>query len=209
MPHLSSPLDKTFNRLIKRATDIVLSTVIIAALAVPVFLPIAIVTKITSPGPVIFRQRRTGYQGKDFYCYKFRSMEENEESDTTTAKRNDNRVTAIGRFMRRSSIDELPQLFNVVKGDMSLIGPRPHMLYQTERYGNTIRNYMDRHHVKPGITGLSQVNGLRGSTEFLWQMQKRVDTDLHYIKHWTILLDFKILFKTIYKTLLFQDKNAY
>ena len=209
MPHLSSPLDKTFNRSIKRATDIVLSMVIIAALAVPVFLPIAIVTKITSPGPVIFRQRRTGYQGKDFYCYKFRSMEENEESDTTTAKRNDNRVTAIGRFMRRSSIDELPQLFNVVQGDMSLIGPRPHMLYQTERYCNTIRNYMDRHHVKPGITGLSQVNGLRGSTEFLWQMQKRVDTDLHYIKNWTILLDFKRLFKTIYKTLLFQDKNAY
>lgn len=198
------PLNNTFNALVKRVMDIFGS---IAAIIVssPVMLLMCILIKATSPGPLIYKQERVGLHNKTFRMYKFRSMEiqpEEEEKKAWTVK-NDPRVTGIGKFMRRTSIDELPQLFNILKGDMSLVGPRPERPFFVEKFREEIPRYMVKHQVRPGLTGWAQVNGYRGDTS----IRKRIDCDLYYIENWSIGLDIKILFLTFFKG--FINKNAY
>lgn len=202
-----SPLQSWGNRLIKRSFDIVFSGILLI-LSPVILIPVAIAIKLSSPGPIFFRQTRTGYQGKNFTCYKFRSMRVNPDSDKIQATSNDNRTTRLGRFLRHSSIDELPQFWNVFKGDMSVVGPRPHMLAHTEAYRNIIDSYMIRHMIKPGITGWAQVFGYRGATDELWQMKRRVEYDVWYIEHWSFMLDMKIIFKTVINAIC-GEKNAY
>ncbi len=201
------PLKNPINRLIKQTFDLVVSTVVLI-LSPLVIIPVAIGIKLSSPGPVFFVQKRTGYRGQAFDCYKFRTMRVNADSDTLQASKDDPRVTRFGNFLRRTSIDELPQFFNVWRGDMSIVGPRPHMVAQTEMYSELIDKYMLRHTIKPGITGWAQVRGFRGQTEELWQMEKRVEYDVWYAENWTFLLDLKIIFRTIYNALRGED-NAY
>ena len=198
------PLSNTFNAMVKRVMDIFGS---IAAIIVssPVMLLMCILIKATSPGPLIYKQERVGLHNKTFWMYKFRSMEiqpESEEKKAWTVK-NDPRVTGIGKFMRRTSIDELPQLFNILKGDMSLVGPRPERPFFVEKFREEIPRYMVKHQVRPGLTGWAQVNGYRGDTS----IRKRIDCDLYYIENWSIGFDIKILFLTIFKG--FINKNAY
>lgn len=207
MAHTLSPLFGIRNKLLKRAFDLAVSVpfLIVSPL---VFIPIAIGIKLTSPGPVFFRQKRTGLYGKDFVCLKFRTMKVNADSDKLQATKNDPRKTAFGNFLRKSSMDELPQFINVFLGNMSVVGPRPHMTSQTEDYRKLIDKYMIRHAVKPGITGLAQVKGFRGATEELWQMEKRVEYDVEYIMKWNIFLDIKIMFLTVYNAI-HGEENAY
>ena len=198
------PLNNTFNAMVKRIMDVCGS---IAAIIVssPVMLLMCILIKLTSPGPLIYKQERVGLHNKTFRMYKFRSMEiqpESEEKKAWTVK-NDPRVTGIGKFMRRTSIDELPQLFNILKGDMSLVGPRPERPFFVEKFREEIPRYMVKHQVRPGLTGWAQVNGYRGDTS----IRKRIDCDLYYIENWTIGFDIKIMFLTIFKG--FINKNAY
>ena len=203
----TSPLENPLNRLMKRLADIVLSTLFLLPTAL--LLPfIAIAIKRQSPGPLFFRQRRTGIDGRDFWCLKFRSMHVNADSDRLQATENDPRKFPLGDFMRRTNIDELPQFWNVLRGDMSIVGPRPHMLAHTEQYDRLIDKYMVRHFVKPGITGWAQVTGFRGETRKLWQMEGRVERDIWYIQHWSIWLDLRIIWMTV-KTIFVRDKNAY
>lgn len=202
-------LASAVNRWLKRTFDVVVSTIAIAVLAIPVFLPTAIAVKLSSPGPILFRQKRNGYHGKVFTCYKFRSMVVNEVSDQASTQRNDSRVTRVGQFIRKTSIDELPQFFNVLKGDMSVVGPRPHILKQTEDYRRLLDNYMIRHQIKPGITGWAQINNLRGTTETIEQMEKRVKADIWYIENWSLALDLKIVFMTAYNIFFTKEENAY
>lgn len=190
------PLERLLNKMMKRGFDVVVSSVALVMLPL-LGLPIAIAIKLSSPGPVFFVQRRTGYRGKEFNLYKFRSMKMNDEADTKQACENDSRITKIGSFLRRAYLDELPQFLNVWLGDMSVVGPRPHMLLHTDKYSGIVDSYMTRHEVKPGITGWAQVNGLRGSTEELWKMRERVRYDLWYIENWSFFLDLKILYKTL------------
>ncbi|MGN1173293.1 MAG: sugar transferase, partial [Muribaculaceae bacterium] len=173
-----------------------------------IFIPIAIAIKISSPGPVFFKQQRTGYKGKPFTCWKFRTMKVNDLADKIQATENDPRKTKVGDFLRRTSLDELPQFINVFLGDMSVVGPRPHMLKCTEDYSRIIQQYMVRHTVKTGITGWAQVNGYRGEIKELWQMERRVECDIWYAEHWSFLLDLKIIFRTIANTVK-GDENAY
>lgn len=202
-----SPLEEPLNRLMKRTFDIVVS--IIALVLTSLLLPVvAIAIKVQSPGPLLFRQRRTGMDGKDFWCLKFRSMHVNADSDRVQATKDDPRKFPFGNFMRKTNIDELPQFWNVLRGDMSIVGPRPHMLAHTEQYAALIGKYMVRHFVKPGITGWAQVTGFRGETSELWQMEGRVERDIYYIQHWSIWLDFRIIWMTI-KTLFKIDEKAY
>lgn len=191
-----NPLKKAINRYLKRAFDLAFSSVFLCFYPL-VYIPIAIAIKITSPGPVYFKQLRTGYRGKEFYCYKFRTMHVNKDADTAQATRNDPRKTRLGDFLRRTSLDELPQFINVWKGDMSIVGPRPHMLKHTEEYSKLVDQYMVRHLVKPGITGWAQVNGYRGITDELWKMEKRVLYDVWYIENWNFFLDLKIIVRTV------------
>ncbi|WP_259198131.1 MULTISPECIES: undecaprenyl-phosphate glucose phosphotransferase [unclassified Pseudomonas] len=170
----------------------------------PLLLLFALLIKLTSPGPVIFKQDRHGWNGEVIKVWKFRSMRVHDDREVRQASRNDSRITPVGRFIRRTSIDELPQLFNVLQGHMALVGPRPHAVAHNDYYSGKIRAYMARHRIKPGITGLAQVNGCRGETETLEKMQKRVDIDLSYINNWSLWLDIKILFKTPF-TLLSKD----
>ncbi len=195
-----NPLLKTSNRAIKRTFDLIVS-VLVCFITLP-FLPIiALLIKSQSRGNILFRQERTGLNGKTFVCYKFRSMHINNEADTRQASADDPRMFAFGKFIRRTHIDELPNFINVIKGDMSIIGPRPHMLYHTRKYSQLIDNYMDRHRCKPGITGYSQVLGLSGETPKPWQMEERVKNDIWYINHWSIALDLWILYRTVMVTL--------
>ena len=203
-----SPLHIRYNRIIKRTFDLVISTVALCTLFPVICLVVGIIIKLTSPGPIFFIQKRTGKDGKDFLCYKFRSMVMNQDADKVQATADDPRKTPFGNFIRNTSIDEIPQLINVFLGDMSLIGPRPHMVKHTDMYSKLIANYMDRHAVKPGITGWAQVTGLRGETKELYLMERRVEADIWYIQNWSLLLDLKIVFKTI-STILSGDKNAY
>lgn len=175
---------------------------------IPIIPIIAIIIKIQSPGPIFFKQERTGFAGKTFFCYKFRSMHVNKDADLEQATENDPRKFAFGNFMRKTNIDELPQFWNVLRGDMSIVGPRPHMLHHTEIYSELIDKYMVRHFCKPGITGWAQVTGFRGETKELWQMEERVERDIWYIEHWTFMLDIKIIYKTI-KSVIIPDKHAY
>lgn len=184
----------------KRIFDVVFALLAIMALA-PLWIILAIWIALTSPGGVFFRQKRTGYKGADFDLLKFRSMYINREADTLQASENDPRITPIGRFLRRSSLDELPQLVNVLRGDMSIIGPRPHMVVHTEYYTPRVKDYMRRHEMRPGLTGYAQVNGFRGATPTVDDMRRRVEADIYYIDHYSLWLDLKIFFMTIWKML--------
>ncbi len=191
----------------KRLTDFVLATVILTLL-LPLLLAIAALVKLSSPGPVIFKQRRYGLDGQEIAVYKFRSMRVTEDGDKIRqASKRDARITPVGAFLRRSSLDELPQLINVLQGRMSLVGPRPHAVAHNEEYRKLIKGYMVRHKVLPGITGLAQVNGCRGETTELKDMQARVNYDLDYLRHWTPMLDIKIILLTAIKV--FRDDKAY
>jgi putative colanic acid biosynthesis UDP-glucose lipid carrier transferase len=202
------PLESSVNKFFKRAFDIVFSFFVVCFEMVFVFPIVALIIKRQSPGPIFFKQLRTGLNGQDFMCYKFRSMAVNSDSDTVQAVKNDPRKFPFGSFMRKYNIDELPQFLNVLKGDMSIVGPRPHMLYHTEVYSRLIQKYMVRHFVKPGITGWAQVSGFRGETHELWQMEERVKRDIWYIEHWTPWLDFRIIWMTL-KSFVVHDEQAY
>jgi len=201
------PLEKVENRIIKRIFDIVFSG--ITCLVILPFMPIiALIIKMQSPGPLLFVQDRTGYRGKTFRCYKFRSMHVNSDADHLQASKDDPRKFPFGNFMRKTNIDEFPQFFNVLKGDMSIVGPRPHMLLHTEEYSAIIDKYMLRHFSKPGITGYAQVTGFRGETKEVWQMEERVKRDIWYNENWSFWLDIKIIFKTAL-SIIIPDKHAY
>ena len=203
----SSPLEDPLNKLFKRLADILLSAIFLAPTVL--LLPfIAIIIKRQSPGPIFFRQRRTGLDGCEFWCWKFRSMHVNSNADSQQATKDDPRKFPFGNFMRKTSIDELPQFWNVLRGDMSIVGPRPHMLAHTEQYDRLIDKYMVRHVVKPGITGWAQVTGFRGETRELWQMEGRVERDIWYIQHWSFWLDLRIIWLTA-KTIFKRDEKAY
>ena len=202
-----SPLDNPTNQFVKRLFDIVVSIVALAVTGL-LFPIVWLMVKIQSPGPLFFRQLRTGVDGEDFQMVKFRSMHVNKDADKLQATKNDPRKFPFGNFMRKTNIDELPQFWNVLKGDMSVVGPRPHMLAHTEEYSKKIREYMVRHFVKPGITGWAQVTGYRGETKELWQMEGRVKRGIWYIEHWSIWLDIRIVWLT-FKTFFVRDKNAY
>ena len=192
---------------IKRCSDIVLASLLLA-LAAPVMALIAIAIKFTSPGSVIFKQRRYGLDGDEIIVYKFRTMMVTEDGPTIAqATRNDARITPLGRYLRRYSLDELPQLINVLQGRMSVVGPRPHAVAHNEQYRKVIRGYMVRHKVMPGITGLAQINGCRGETSKIEEMERRVHYDLEYLRLWSIGLDFRILARTL--SALLRDKKAY
>src|ERR1700712_4412208 len=199
-----------WNRVVKRMEDLVIC-VIALVLAAPVMAIVAVLIKLDSPGPVLFRQKRPGFNNNVITVFKFRSMVHRPSPDADTyvqqAQRNDPRVTRIGRILRRTSIDELPQLFNVLGGKMSLVGPRPHAVAHNDQYAALIDDYLGRHRVQPGITGWAQVNGLRGETETLDKMQRRVEHDLYYIDQWSLSLDLKILFLTALRGAF--DRNAY
>lgn len=202
------PLGKIENRLAKRAFDVVFSLLFLVTLFPVILIVVGIAIKITSPGPIFFSQRRNGLNNKEFRCYKFRSMKVNRESDTRQATADDPRKTRFGDFMRRTNIDELPQFINVLLGDMSIVGPRPHMLKHTEEYSQIINKYMVRHFIKPGITGWAQVTGFRGETRELEEMEGRVKADIWYMEHWSFLLDLYIIYKTI-ANVLRSDQKAY
>jgi putative colanic acid biosysnthesis UDP-glucose lipid carrier transferase len=196
-----------YRGVVKRITDIALALTVLL-LALPLMAVLAWLVRLSSPGPAFFKQRRYGLDGREIMVYKFRTMTVIEDGpNITQASREDARITAIGRFMRRYSLDELPQLVNVLQGQMSLVGPRPHAVAHNEEYRKLIKGYMLRHKVPPGITGLAQVNGCRGETSRVEDMQARIDYDLEYLRHWSPLLDFKILFLTAIRLL--RDEKAY
>jgi putative colanic acid biosysnthesis UDP-glucose lipid carrier transferase len=195
------------NAVIKRASDIVLA-LLICTLTLPLMLAIAVGVKMSSPGPVIFRQRRYGLDGREILVYKFRSMRVTEDGAVIRqATRADGRVTRFGAFLRRYSLDELPQFINVLQGRMSVVGPRPHAVAHTELYRKLIKGYMFRHKVRPGITGWAQVNGLRGETDTLEKMERRIACDLAYLRQWSLQLDLRIVLKTLFVAL--DGRNAY
>ncbi|KTT39208.1 capsule biosynthesis protein CapH [Pseudomonas oryzihabitans] len=201
-----TPMDGA-SHIVKRIEDIVLATIILAMISLPM-LAIAIGIKITSPGPIFFKQKRYGMDGKPIEVWKFRSMKVMENgAKVTQATKNDSRITPFGAFLRRTSLDELPQFINVLRGEMSIVGPRPHAVAHNEQYRKLVQGYMLRHKMKPGITGWAQVNGWRGETDTLDKMQKRVEFDLDYIHHWSFWWDVKIIFLTLFKG--FINKNAY
>lgn len=195
------------NGLLKRGSDIVISILILILIS-PLLALIALAVKTSSPGPVIFKQRRYGLNGEEIMVYKFRSMTVCEDGgEIKQAQKNDKRVTPIGAFLRKTSLDELPQFINVLQGRMSIVGPRPHAVAHNEMYRKLIKGYMIRHKVKPGITGWAQVNGLRGETETLDKMQARIEYDLDYLRHWSLTLDIKIILMTV--GVVFKDQYAY
>lgn len=199
--------DSRLSLALKGAFDFVFALLAIT-LFFPLLIVIAVAIRLTSPGPVFFCQKRTGYRGTEFTMYKFRTMRVNSQADTVAASPGDSRVTSVGRLLRHTSFDEFPQFFNVLRGDMSVVGPRPHMLSQTEQYRRMLSRYMTRHAVKPGITGWAQVNGYRGITDELWKMERRVEHDVWYIENWTFLLDLKIMVRTVINAII-GEKNAF
>lgn len=202
------PLDSAFNKIVKRAFDVVFSLVVILGLLTWLLPLLAILIKIDSGGPVFFRQRRSGIYNGSFWCLKLRTMYVNDEAHEKQATREDNRVTPVGKWLRRTSLDELPQFFNVLMGNMSIVGPRPHMLKHTEEYSRVIDTFMIRHLIKPGITGLSQIRGFRGETSANYLMRNRVKVDIFYLEKWSFFLDLKIILLTTFY--LFRiDKNAF
>jgi putative colanic acid biosynthesis UDP-glucose lipid carrier transferase len=193
--------------MIKRTIDVLGAIVGLALLCLPM-LVIAVLVKHSSPGPVFFRQKRYGLDGREIKVWKFRTMRVLEDGPTVVqATKDDPRVTKIGQFLRRMSLDEIPQLFNVLTGEMSLVGPRPHANAHNEEYRTQIMGYMLRHKVKPGITGLAQINGWRGETDTLDKMEGRIECDHRYIREWSLLMDLKILFQTLF--VIFRDERAY
>ncbi len=201
-----SPIDGS-NAIIKRIEDVILSILILVLIS-PVLIGLAVAVKLTSKGPVFFKQNRYGIDGKPIKVWKFRSMNVMEDgAKVTQAIKNDKRFTPIGQFIRKTSLDELPQFLNVLQGQMSIVGPRPHAVAHNEQYRSLVDGYMLRHKVKPGITGWAQINGWRGETDTLDKMEKRIEFDLEYIQNWSLVLDLKIVFLTIFKG--FINKNAY
>lgn len=191
------PLDEMLNRILKRIFDIIFSSFIIVFVMSWLYPLLAVLIKSSSPGPVLFKQIRSGKNNENFWCWKFRTMQINEDSDKLQAKKGDNRITKIGAFMRKTSLDEFPQFFNVLRGRMSVVGPRPHMVKHTEEYSSIINKYMVRHYVKPGITGLAQVKGFRGETKDPKMMENRVRMDMVYIESWSFFLDLRIVLQTV------------
>lgn len=202
-----SLLQNPVNKALKRVIDILgaLLMLVVTGLVLPL---VYFIIKKQSPGPLFFKQLRTGLDGKPFMIYKFRSMHVNLDADKKQATKEDVRKFPFGSFMRKTNIDELPQAWNVLKGEMSVVGPRPHMLAHTKMYSKLIDKYMVRHFVKPGITGWAQTTGFRGETKELWQMEERIKRDIWYIEHWTIWLDFRIIWLTI-KNVFVKNQNAY
>jgi putative colanic acid biosynthesis UDP-glucose lipid carrier transferase len=193
---------------LKQVFDFVFALFAVIAIS-PVLIGVSLAVKLSSPGPVFFKQKRYGLNGKRFWVYKFRSMVVNApNSDSQQATKDDARITGVGRFIRKTSLDELPQFFNVLKGEMSVVGPRPHTVAHNELYRKAVRRYMLRHKVKPGVTGLAQVSGLRGETANIERMEERIRYDLEYIRNWSPLLDLKIIFLTVW-TMVRGDDNAY
>jgi putative colanic acid biosysnthesis UDP-glucose lipid carrier transferase len=196
-----------FNGLVKRISDYVLASLILVLIA-PLLVAVAIGVKLSSPGPILFKQRRYGVDGRKIVVYKFRTMTVAEDGDVVRqATKNDSRITPFGGFLRKTSLDELPQFINVLQGRMSVVGPRPHAVAHNELYRKLIRGYMIRHKVRPGITGLAQVNGYRGETETVEKMKARIDYDLAYLRNWSVLLDLQIVLKTVVVVL--KKQNAY
>lgn len=202
------PLESTYHRFLKRTFDILFSFLVIVLIFPWLFTIIALAIKASSPGPVFFKQERSGKNNESFMCLKFRTMKVNKEADELQASRNDPRITKIGLLLRKTSLDELPQFFNAFLGDMSVVGPRPHMLKHTEEYSKLIEKFMVRHLVKPGITGWAQIWGLRGETTDPKMMQRRVEFDVWYIENWSLLLDIKIIFYTVVNMVRGED-NAH
>ena len=202
------PLQNELNAATKRIFDVVFASFVLLGICSWLFPIIAILIKLDSRGPIFFKQQRSGRAGKDFLCFKFRTMVVNPEADTRQATKNDDRITRLGRFLRESNIDELPQFINVLLGDMSVVGPRPHMLKHTQEYSKTISNYMLRHLIKPGVTGLAQAKGYRGQTDDNYSMKNRVRVDILYIERWTFLLDLKVIGLTV-KNMFKGEDNAY
>lgn len=196
------PLNGGFNKFVKRVSDIVGSFLLIILFS-PVMLAVALAVRFSSKGPVIYKQERVGLHNRNFVMYKFRSMKIERCDELHFTTQNDDRTTRIGRFIRRCSLDELPQLFNVLKGDMSLVGPRPERPEFVEKFREQIPRYMIKHQVRPGMTGWAQINGYRGNTS----IRKRIEYDLYYIENWTFWFDIVILFQTIFKG--FVNKNAF
>ena len=202
------PLQSMYNRFLKRAFDLLFSTMVLVTIYPILYVVLGVLIKLSSPGPILFKQKRTGLYGRDFECFKFRTMRVNADADTMQAVKDDPRKTRIGNFLRKSNLDEFPQFVNVFLGDMSVVGPRPHMLKHTEQYSALIDKYMVRHLVKPGVTGWAQVTGYRGETKTLEQMEGRVKRDVWYIENWTFFLDLKIIIVTVLN--MFKgEKNAY
>jgi putative colanic acid biosynthesis UDP-glucose lipid carrier transferase len=202
----SIPIDEPINLFIKRSFDIFFSLVVIIGILSWLTPLIGFLIKIESKGPVFFKQKRNGLDYKEFYCYKFRSMKPNPEAHLHQIRKGDPRVTRIGKFIRKTSIDELPQFINVLKGEMSVVGPRPHMVSHTHMYAEKIDKFMVRHFIKPGITGLAQVSGFRGEVEDDNFIKNRVKYDIYYLENWSILMDLRIVFKTVFDTLGGDDK---
>lgn len=203
------PLESLSNKLVKRAFDLFFSTLVLVFIFSWLFPIVAIVIKLSSPGPVFFVQERSGKRGKVFNCLKFRSMKVNDRSDSLQATKDDDRITPIGRFLRKTSLDEFPQFINVFKGEMSVVGPRPHMVNHTESYGRLVNKFMVRHFAKPGITGWAQVKGYRGETKEVEDMRKRAEADIWYLENWNLLLDIKIILLTVWNIIARKDENAF
>lgn len=208
IPEYKTPLEDYFNRSVKRIFDIIFSLSVIVFVMSWLYPLIALVIKIESKGPVIFKQKRNGLYYKEFDCYKFRSMVVNEQADTHQVVRNDKRITKFGKFLRKSSLDEMPQFFNVLIGNMSVCGPRPHMLKLTQEYEQQVHRYRLRHFIKPGITGMAQTHGCRGEITSQDDIVNRVKYDIFYIENWSLLLDIKIIYLTI-KNAIKGEQNAY
>lgn len=204
----NEPLEEISSRFKKRAFDLIFSSFVIVFVMSWLYPICGLLIKLESKGPILFKQQRSGRKNLPFWCLKFRSMSLNNDNEEKQAVKNDARITRIGRFLRRTSLDEMPQFFNVFLGNMSIVGPRPHMLAHTEKYELLIDKFMVRHFVKPGITGWAQVHGFRGETKNVVDMENRVKFDIHYLENWTAMLDVKIVFMTIINMLRGED-NAY
>jgi putative colanic acid biosynthesis UDP-glucose lipid carrier transferase len=200
------PLDKEINTRLKHFFDVVFSLFVILTVLSWLTPILGLLIKLESRGPVFFKQRRNGLNYKEFYCYKFRSMRLNSEADLEQVQKNDPRVTKFGKILRKFSLDELPQFFNVILGDMSVVGPRPHMVSHTEMYAKSVDKFMVRHFIKPGITGLAQINGCRGEVETEKDIVNRVKFDIFYIENWSILLDLRIIYKTVINVISGEEK---
>jgi len=207
-PWCREPLKKKWASILKRSFDIFASALFLVTIYPVIFLICTIGIKASGPGPIYYKQLRPGYQGNNFLCYKFRSMKVSSQNGEKAATKGDSRVTKFGNFIRKTSIDEFPQFINVFKGEMSIIGPRPQLITQSDYYSPFIPNYFLRHLVKPGITGWAQVNGCRGEIKSIEQMNDRINYDIWYIEHWSPKLDIKILFKTVLQVVK-GDEQAY
>ncbi len=202
----SIPTDEPLNKFLKRSFDIILSLIIIFGVLSWLTPLLGIIIKLESKGPVFFKQKRNGLDYKEFYCFKYRSMKPNPEAHLYQIRKGDPRVTKVGKFIRKTSIDELPQFINVLKGEMSVVGPRPHMVSHTHMYAEKIDKFMVRHFVKPGITGLAQVSGFRGEVEDDSFITNRVKYDIFYLENWSLFMDLKIVFQTAYNAIRGEDK---